>query len=538
MAQKHLMLRFVCLTGFVLGILFVGAIIALHLHNNGGFFKSAEKSAPESFFQTLLECDRLLDDPLKRDEARTMLKDLEKDAVSLEAKLSLLKRLRILAYHENRFVQEYQNSAQKAADDFPKSGALAALASEALLLEEPVLSNERIVQIRTLAPRLHKTDLEPVMLLLYILTKDMESPTQALSIPYKESLWAKGDSLDPILATNLLLLRIISGDKSVAQTVLNTISLSPLLKAQFFYDYGEPYKAAELLHEARDEKSMILHADALYRAGTIDTARILWRALISDTQISAAARIRSFYNLASTAATKEEASELFKRLFIEVPDFAEEEYARFATIRYTRLLDTEQAIAILEDMPSDPLILLEIHRRRSESLTLEKSIAETWVLLDRYPHDERIFMWAAYFFDYQKWYSETAILEKRAEQHGITGAWLDIHQALTLMREKDFDAAEAELQRLLSVNPVWQVPANIALIQEAKRSTTAALRSYEKAAELVNDPEQEAILQLRISHCLRALNRESESRAALERSLELNPNYLSARVEMRRFNNL
>jgi tetratricopeptide (TPR) repeat protein len=538
MAQKQLVLRFVCLAGFILGIVFLGGIMLFHWQSNQSFFKNTQAGASESFYQTLLECDRLLNDPLERDDAYKLLKSLEKDALGLEARLSLLKRLRLLAYRETRFVPDYQKTAEKAAAAFPTSGPLAALASEALLLEEPVLSSERAAGIRTLAPRLHKTDLEPVMLFLYILTEDMKSPERALTLPYKESLWAKSDSLDPIVATDLLLLRIISGDKSVTQTVLNTLTLTSLLKARFFYDYGDPAQAAQLLRQATDETSTVLHADALYRAGALESARILWKTLIADSRVSTTTKTRSFYNLAATAATKDESSRLLERLFAEVPGVTQEADALFATLRYTRLLEPEQAIAILDRIDEEPLIELEIHRRRSQTRSLEKSIAETWVLLDRYPNDERIYQWAAYFFDYQKWYTETAILEKRAERHGITGKWLAIHQALTLMRNKNFDEAEAALQTLLSSYPVWQVPANIALIQEARRLTTAALSSYQKAAEMVNDPEQEAILQLRISQCLSALNRDSESRAALERSLELNPNYLSARVAMRRFNNL
>ena len=528
MARKHGILRLVCFVGLALGIMFIGAIAALYiLHGNIGFFKA---TVSEGFYESLRECDILLSNPLTRDEANKNLGDLEKDARSIDSKLSLLKRRRILAYHEARFVPDYQESAQKAANTFTNSGAIAALASEALLMQEP--NAETAANIRILAPRLHKSAFEPVMLFLYILINDMGNPAKALTIAHKEALWAR-DSLDNEIAANLLLLRIISGDRSVAQKVLDTLTFSTILKARFFYDYGEPQKSAQLLHQATDEESTVLHADALYLSGNIETARMLWKTLAAD-KISPLTKTRSLYNLAASASTANESLHFLEQLFTGYSFTDSKDYAIFAAIRYTRLLESEQALSILQDMETDPLIDLEIQRRLSEARSLDKSIAETWVLLDKYPNDERIYKWAAYFFDYQKRYTETAILEKRALMQGISGTWLDIHKALTLMREKRFDEAE-ELYSLVK-EPIWQVPANIALIQEARRSTTAALMSYQRAAELVSDSEHAAILHLRISHCLRALNRESESRAALERSLELNPNYLSARVEMRRFN--
>jgi tetratricopeptide (TPR) repeat protein len=208
----------------------------------------------------------------------------------------------------------------------------------------------------------------------------------------------------------------------------------------------------------------------------------------------------------------------------------------YATNRYSRLLNRNEALTLLKATEKDSLIALEMHRRQAESQALDKSIAETWILLDTYPDDERMYRWAAYYYDYQRRPAETEILIKWAETRNITGAWLNLHRGLSLIRANRLDDAEAYLQAIPADSAFWQAPANIALIREARRSPTTAMEYYQKALDRLPDQVNAARLQLHISHCLRSLGRELDSRAALEQSLKLDPDYLDARIELRRFN--
>jgi tetratricopeptide (TPR) repeat protein len=470
----------------------------------------------------------------KLEKADKTLDSLEKKATTIETWLSLLKRRRTLALKETQFISAYRESARKASDKFPASGSLALIASESLLMRAP--SDAATTDISTFAPRLYGTAFAPLSLSLYILAGALQTPEEALKIPYKESLWNYPGELDAELATDLLLLRIIAGDRAGAAAVLNTTAAPLMLSAEFFYDYDDPLRAAQLLSKSSDEKSMALQADALYRAGLTANASTVWTALSGTDSTSPDTKVRSLYNLSAAAGTPEESLAILTRLFAEVPWTPNNQYLVYATIRYTRLLNRDEALTLLKATKQDTLTALEMHRRQAESQALDKSIAETWMLLDTYPDDERMYRWAAYYYDYQERPAETAILIRWAERRGITGAWLNLHKGLSSIRESRLDDAENYLQAVPAETAFWQAPANIALIREARRSPTTAIEYYQKALDRLPDQTNAARLQLHISHCLRSLGRESESRAALEQSLKLDPDYLDARIELRRFN--
>jgi tetratricopeptide (TPR) repeat protein len=67
-------------------------------------------------------------------------------------------------------------------------------------------------------------------------------------------------------------------------------------------------------------------------------------------------------------------------------------------------------------------------------------------------------------------------------------------------------------------------------------SPSAALAYYESAAALAGRGKSAAAIQIRIARCLQALGRDRESRRVLDYALDLDPENLEARYELRRLN--
>jgi tetratricopeptide (TPR) repeat protein len=280
----------------------------------------------------------------------------------------------------------------------------------------------------------------------------------------------------------------------------------------------------------------------------------LWRLLASPRldgrNGDRGSRIRSLYNLAATAADPGEEKAWLEKLFtglnadpagpVEAGVSAGTPAAVFGLIRYTRILDTPRSIVILaeEGLKKNPLLDLELFRRRLDTWPPDKSLAEAWLLLGRHPEEERLYRWAAYFFDSRKQYAETAQLLKNAANKQIAGPWLDLHRALAFIREGKVSGGEKILkdalaERDLFPGAAWLYNANLGQISESRGSFQAALDYYRTAAALVTD-KATARIQLRIARCLKVLGQDRESRRAVEKALELNPDNLDARYELRR----
>jgi tetratricopeptide (TPR) repeat protein len=161
-------------------------------------------------------------------------------------------------------------------------------------------------------------------------------------------------------------------------------------------------------------------------------------------------------------------------------------------------------------------------------------VAETWLLLGRYPEEENLYRWGAWFFDLQRQYNETAVLLKTAARHQFSGQWAGLHEALQLIREGNLDRAESILAAVPAETASWAAAANLGRVLEARRAPARALEQYELAVAAVPDRQTNSQIQLRIARCLKTLNRAEESRQVLEYALELNPDNLSARLELER----
>jgi tetratricopeptide (TPR) repeat protein len=501
------------------------------------------------------------------------LNRLEKKAETQEERLSVLKRRRLLAAEDPRFIQSYRESAAKAAKDFPFSEPVAAIAAEALMETSDLggsFTEEERALLRSYAQRLTHKRFYPLMFSIHALSGDMDDPAGAAGLPLPDAVRLFSTEFSRLseetksdIRCNGLLLKILNGDTQEPPVLIGTLlGENPgnrellTLGADYFYDYGRPLRAAELYSRLDGDEYFALEASALYLAGEISAARNIWTVLAAsgrdgqDRSTSGAdiAR-RSLYNLAAVSEDETEALSWLEKLFAlrdpgtdgaesaEKAGDAESAAVIYGIIRYTRLKDAERSAAILDDraLAGNPLLDLELLLRRLETWPPDRRAAEVWLLLGRHPGSGELFRWGAWFFDRQKLYGETAQVLKIAARQGTGDAWVGFHQGLALAREGKSAQAETLFQETFAGEGSgdWRFPANIARLLESRRSVSAALENYETAASLAKNPQDAALIQFRISRCLDALGRTAESRRALEKAQALDPENLTIRHALR-----
>jgi tetratricopeptide (TPR) repeat protein len=395
--------------------------------------------------------------------------------------------------------------------------------------------------------------LAPAALSVYVLSGGMGNPGQALAVPGGEALLTAGAEHQRLqgresLILDAAVLAVLKGDTAGALERLRPLLEKPAdwgnpgkplrFGAELLYDFGDPERAAELFSRFTDDRSIARQADALVLAGRKDAARSLWTVLTASpggpSGGPSTARdilIRSFYNLAASAnSAAEETAALDRLLTLDREHLC-------GVVRYTRLLPASRAVAILEgsSLPKwEALADLELLRRRQEGWSIDRTVPETWLLINRHPEAETLYQWAGYFFVLQRRYYEIPPLLRAAERNSLTGSWLDLQRALEHIRRNRFDEAEEILKAVSSDAGSWEVNANLGRLLEAKRSYSSALESYEIAASLVREKTDGAKIQLRIARCLRALGRERESLKVLEYAQTLDGGNLNIRLERER----
>ncbi|MDR2494187.1 MAG: hypothetical protein LBD24_03080 [Spirochaetaceae bacterium] len=564
------------------------AVLLIRRQNSADFWDG------DSFFRELAAFDALYNDrtesnPVKAETLNRALDRLDKKTLGAESRLSVLKRRRVLARQDPRFVPAYRKAAEQSARALPFSEPLAVLAAESLLMKETKETREteetgeavpekNAARLREYAAALTEARLRPAALGLYLLLGDFKSPERAGAIPNKEILYTApapetSSRSDPALAVDLALLRVLNGDLSGASSHISGLLRNPAtrnpdtirLAAEFFYDFGNPLRAAELFSLSSDEYGMARQADALWLSGRLSGARGLWTALLAPkvspvgddgaaSPFSVPLKARGMYNLAATSEDTASKIEGMKRFLLEADPSS---YHAYGIVCYTRLLKDDESVSLLEDEPTgDFLIDLELLRRREAAWSLDKMTAETWLLVNRYPQDPRIYQWGCYFFDHQRRYDETALLITQAAQYGIDAPSLALHESLALIREGLFDEAEQRLAEI--ADPLWQVPANRGRIREIRQDKGAALAYYQAAADIMKEnimkesageagkdrrdtdikeakeKRNAAKVYYSISRCFRALGEEEKSRGALEQALQFDPDYLNARLSLER----
>jgi len=580
-------LKVICIIGLILalviswGLVFFGFIWGKNIPGRG-------KSAEFSFARELRDYD-YFDAPKRILEGENpnfierRLSHLQRQVRGADDQLSVLKRRRELALSDRRYVSSYAKAAREAAESYVHSAPMAIVAAEAVIMENLPITEEASSLLKTYAPRVSQNRFGAVELGIHILAGNLENPAQAAAIPGFLSLLSSELFITPELASQTntsslppeirrelqvdeFLLLALRGDVPGASQKINSLLLAVpdphtrRMAAEFFYDHNNPLRAAELfsgLHASDGSDGDIARAaDALLLAGESAGARNIWRALSvnapsrginnSGTTIQA----RSLYNLAASSAdTSEEMSWLERFLSLrgqETGQNARNIMHTYGIIRYTRLLDTPRGIAILEDndLRVNPLLDLENLRRKMDTYPPTRAAAETWILLGRHPDEEALFEWAAWYFDHQRLFDESAQLLKEASWKGMTGSWLQFHQGLAFLREGKNSDGERILREVYmkeSGQPGqdWRIPANLGRIHESRRAIAAAAEFYEVAVALIynqriKDPSTAALVQMRLSRCLEALGRTRESRRVLEQAAEMDPDNLNIRRELRR----
>jgi tetratricopeptide (TPR) repeat protein len=564
--QHEKILKTVSLSGLILCALLIGAIAALTFIADAQAVPSQNR---DPFSRSLRDYDMLAPDPEADPESldRSLAK-LEKKSESPGSWLSTLKRRRDLARRDSRFIPAYQEAARKAAAAFPYSQPLAALAAATHNRGSPLTAKTREA-LKKYLPLLSETSLSPLVLGIHILLGDLADPaavpprledlvSAALPLLREDMALEETEALEG----NMALLAILGGDTRSAEAHIIRASAeanSPDFlgfTAEYFYDYGDPLRAAGIFARLAGsggnnaDEFLGREADALWLAGYTDAARELWTILVSPRADLSAETVppapaldaRALYNLAATAASPDEAASLLERLLAETQDRREGSW-KFGLLRYSRLSGAAESLAVLKDGSGnrDPLLDLELLRRRAEIWPHDRIPGEIWMLLGLHPDEENLYHWAAWYFNYQRKFDETARLIQTAERRNPGASWIKLHKALGLIGEGRLDAGEELLKAAAAETPLWQIPANLGRILEARRSPAAALIQYETAVEIMNGlrPEtppakEEARLQVRIALCLIALNRREDGRRALEYALDLDPDNLGARLELSR----
>ena len=169
------------------------------------------------------------------------------------------------------------------------------------------------------------------------------------------------------------------------------------------------------------------------------------------------------------------------------------------------------------------------------------------MLINRNSQEEALYEWAAWYFDHQKLYGETARILKEAGRNKITAPWIELHRSIALLRDGKINESEKILKEASAFQEGkrsrnWRIPANLGRIQESRRAISGALDYYEAAAVIAaeqgfREKPERAILQMRISRCLEALGHPREAARAMEYAAELDPDSLFIRRELRRFEN-
>ena len=546
MKEPGRQLRAVCFLGTGLALALLGASL-FFAHYTGW----SDVPAGGSFIRELRAFDALLAGAPGTAASRinALLDRLETKAIAAETRLSTLKRRRSLALAEGPrqalFRGAYREAAEQAAAAFPFSEPLAALAADALLLEYPGgFPPEAQATLRDCAGLLTGTRLLPLALDIAVLLGDLSDPESAAALPLGgEILSAAVSTLEGAeredFLVNAVLHSLPAGDPVRTNSLLVTLSGPGALSdralrfaAEYFYDTN-PLRAANLFSLFSDPVSLGRLADSLWLADFREGAVDLWAALAApgsgEEPVPEDLRIRSLYNLASAATDEQAKFSRYGELFLHAPGHV------YGIIGYSRLLDAERAEGLLAAQEAlDPLLDLELLRRRLEGRELPRIVAETWLLLGRHPGEAELYRWAAWYFDRQRQFSETALLLRQARMNGVESPDFALHNAFQLILGGRQAEAETLLEEGAPNAVVWQIQANLGLIMESRRSLSAALDYYERAAALAKDPLSEAKVRLRMARCLRLLGRNRESRDSLERVLELDNGNLSARLEMQR----
>ena len=529
------MLRITLAAGLILLVFSCGALVVFYFIERG---KTGNTRQQDSFFNLLSEYDSQADiiagtgrefDNLDRELDR-----LEKRAITVESWLSILKRRRALAALHTPSAEAYSESIKRAQKAYPLSQQIAAIAAAALI-KDTALNRQAEEQLRDLLSLITDPSFNTMRLGLHVLLGDFRNPERASQ--FMDGFAPDGNEA---IAVDLAILKIMRADFRGAAADIQTLLNSPSppskntlrFSAEYYYDFGDLLRSAQVFSQIEDEQAMIRMADALYLSGYTDSARSIW------TILAEMPNENSLYNLAVTSEDRDEAASFLERLVNADPE-SKKDSRQFGLIRYSRLFPYNRAISILESnenlIPSDyPFIDLELTKRHAQTREPGRQVSEAWLLLDRHPENEDLYWWASWVFFFQRYYDEADILFAHAKRLEFEGQWVSVYSAIQLMRQGDLETAESILRSIPAETAGWHIFANLALILESQRSTARALEQYELAVSKSQNPKIASRIQFRVARCYSTLGNASEARRALEYALELDPENITAQLELDR----
>ena len=614
---KHLngggLLRITLLAGLIL--IFVSGLLLTIFHSIGRN-ASAGIRRQNNFSQLLRDYDSSLSvfyrTEREYDQLHLALDRLEKNAIGVESWLSILKRRRALSLSHPPSLFFYHRSIDRALSAFPASQPIAAIAAAAVIKDSSI-ANEDEARLRALIQLINDPSFNMLCLGVHILIGDLKTPQRAAVI--LPNIVSDGSEA---LNINFAVLKIIRGDKQGAaadiQRMMNVYDNERLadnmeqaaenseqlaadgelfadyidylpddsylfgiggadlaeaekpveyrtsdrilrFAAEFYYDFGDLSRSAEIFSFIDDAKAMSRQADALYLAGFRDSAGYIWNMLAShlqnvkneqeDFQIAAA-----LYNLAIIALEQNDekyAASCLERLNnIDTSNMPQHlmNCRQFGLIRFSRMQELPRAAALLRGNSAFPpqyypYIDLEICKRLSLEWNLNRQAAETWLLLDRHPENEELYKWAAWNFYFQRRYDEIPILIGRFNLLKYTSSWVNFYKALLLMNEGNLDGAETILLSIPEEEAEWPVNANLGRIYDEMLSHSRAVRQYETAAKKQQEASPRnhktaARLQQRIARVYSAQGKQNDALRAMLQALDLDPENMSIRLELER----
>ncbi|MDR2209944.1 MAG: hypothetical protein LBO65_00545 [Spirochaetaceae bacterium] len=617
-SKSAALLRGVCLLGLIVSLVLAGALF-LFAYFGGIPILPAPAVRGDSFTQALQDYDaRVLENPrLSSRQRNGLLDSLEKKAPDTESTLSVLKRRRALALHSETegelYLAAYTGALGRARRAYPFSARVGALGAELIILNNrgQALSGEAAAEMQELAALMSQGALQDLSLAFSVYSGAMGDPAAAQPLPRELfSLLcsiAQGEEREKY-TVNYCIKTLLDGDVHEAEIMVNGLfdsggRVSPetqLFGGEFFYDHGNFYRAAELFSAFTSDRFLARQGDALWLGGFIEQARGLWKIAAAsgegrtgqfqgnpdqsagdpgrrpmEESDPPAVRARVLYNLASSAGDAQEEGQWLEQLFAS--DSQDPPGRIFAVIRYSRLVPPAQALRILDQTDqTEGLFALELLRRKSEDWTVDRTVAETWLLLNGHPQDGRLFEWAAWYFTFQRRYEEAAMVLRNAGINRVEGPWSALHRAFARMRERNLEEAEKILRSIVRApqegrsqsapgrrqQPLWQAGANLGLVLDMGQKPQEALQYYEIAMAQLSgggrlfaqgnsgeeartgqgipaagtslERRDASRVQTRIAGILRLLGREQDSLRALDYALDLDPENLEASLEKRR----
>jgi tetratricopeptide (TPR) repeat protein len=432
----------------------------------------------------------------------------------------------------------------RACKAYPHSDIFTAIYSQALV-QGTAINAGKEAALRLCIENLSAHRTESIRLYLHVLLGDLQNPAKALAaMPQGFSIASIPESFTDrdSMIINSALLNIIKGDSADAEMeellrgYSNRITPSARVlgfAANYYYHFGDPRAAAELYSRIPSDEALASQADALWLAGFPGAAGNIWNVLsIGESNY----KIRALYNLACTEKNKfNEAAYLYA--ISSLPRIDTDKSREYGIIRFSRLLDPVRAISLLEnEISAEPIAAelfdLELLRRRAEIWEKDRLIAAAWILLNKYPDDERLYQWVNRYFIFQRCYSESAILLQKCNRKGFD---FSFDEAFLLLQKGDYEKAGKLFTVLASgEKPMWQAQANLGRILQASHDPGRSIQYFEKAAAQVSNNTDASRIQYRIAQCLKSLGRIADVRRVLEYALDLNPDNLDARLELSR----